>query len=274
MIWQRRTRREADAAAAGESSSTAVVCRQVTKEFGDGDSRVFALRGIDLDVHGGELTLLVGPSGCGKTTLISIIAGLLDPTAGTLNVLGEDLGRLRGGRLVDFRGHNVGFVFQQYNLLPALTAAENAAVPLIISGCPRREAIAKAREVLAALEMSDRADALPATLSGGQQQRVAIARALVHEPRLLVCDEPTAALDARSGRTVLELVKRVAVQADRAVIVVTHDNRIFDFGDRIVTMNDGRIESVKDQRNAGGTAEPASRGTLEARAWPFESGAP
>ena len=118
--------------------STAVVCRQVTKEFGDGDSRVFALRGIDLEVYGGELTLLVGPSGCGKTTLISIIAGLLDPTAGALEVLGEDLSRMRGGQLVDFRGENVGFVFQQYNLLPALTAAENAAVPLIIAGRPRR----------------------------------------------------------------------------------------------------------------------------------------
>jgi putative ABC transport system ATP-binding protein len=254
------------------SSSTAVVCRKVTKEFGDGDSRVFALRGIDLEVYGGELTLLVGPSGCGKTTLISIIAGLLDPSAGELEVLGEDLRRLKGGRLVGFRGVNVGFVFQQYNLLPALTAAENAAVPLIIAGRPRREAIAKAREVLAALEMSDRADALPATLSGGQQQRVAIARALVHEPRLLVCDEPTAALDARSGRTVLELVKRVAVQPHRAVIVVTHDNRIFDFGDRIVTMNDGRIESVNINKQQGAMRDHETRSALEPRAWPFESG--
>jgi putative ABC transport system ATP-binding protein len=273
--WHRATRNDSDDSnplATSQSSSTAVVCRKVTKEFGDGDSRVFALRGIDLEVYGGELTLLVGPSGCGKTTLISIIAGLLDPTAGDLQVLGEDLRRLKGGRLVDFRGVNVGFVFQQYNLLPALTAAENAAVPLIIAGRPRREAIAKARDVLAALEMSDRADALPATLSGGQQQRVAIARALVHEPRLLVCDEPTAALDARSGRTVLELVKRVAVQPHRAVIVVTHDNRIFDFGDRIVTMNDGRVDSVNVQREVGGMREQAPRNPLESRAWPFESG--
>jgi putative ABC transport system ATP-binding protein len=279
MIWRKTTqlrRPDGDSDDSGSvgllnGPSTAVVCRQVTKEFGDGDSRVFALRGIDLEVYGGELTLLVGPSGCGKTTLISIIAGLLDPTAGSLEVLGEDLSRMRGGQLVDFRGANVGFVFQQYNLLPALTAAENAAVPLIIAGRPRREAIAKARDILAALEMSDRADALPSTLSGGQQQRVAIARALVHEPRLLVCDEPTAALDARSGRTVLDLVKRVAVQPDRAVIVVTHDNRIFDFGDRIVTMNDGRIESVTDQKNAGGP-KSVPHSALEPRAWPFESG--
>ncbi len=250
------------------ASSAAVVCRQITKEFGDGDSRVFALRGIDLEVYCGELTLLVGPSGCGKTTLISIVAGLLDPTDGDLTVLGEDLRRLKGGRLVGFRGVNVGFVFQQYNLLPALTAAENAAVPLIIAGRPRREAIRRARDVLAALEMSDRADALPETLSGGQQQRVAIARALVHEPHLLVCDEPTAALDARSGRTVLELVKRVAVQPDRAVIVVTHDNRILEFGDRIVTMNDGRIDRVEVHKE--GNESPAPHETPVARGWPFE----
>ena len=223
----------------------AVCCQKITKAFGDGDSQVMALRGVDLEVYPDELTLLVGPSGCGKTTLISIIAGLLDPTDGEIKVLGEDLRRLRNGRLVQFRGKNIGFVFQQYNLLPALTAVENAAVPLIIAGRPRREAVAKARVVLEELDLGDRADALPAQLSGGQQQRVAIARALVHEPRLLVCDEPTAALDAHSGRIVMELVRRVAVQPDRAVIVVTHDNRVIDLGDRIVTMNDGRIEKVE-----------------------------
>ena len=225
----------------------AVCCKNITKAFGDGDSQVLALRGVDLEVFPDELTLLVGPSGCGKTTLISIIAGLLDPTDGQISVLGEDLRRLRNGRLVHFRGKNIGFVFQQYNLLPALTAVENAAVPLIIAGRPRREAVAKARTVLEELDLGDRADALPAQLSGGQQQRVAIARALVHEPRLLVCDEPTAALDAHSGRVVMELVRRVAVQPDRAVIVVTHDNRVFDLGDRIVSMNDGRIEKVESR---------------------------
>jgi putative ABC transport system ATP-binding protein len=229
----------------------AVCCKNITKAFGDGDSQVLALRGVDLEVYPDELTLLVGPSGCGKTTLISIIAGLLDPSDGQLSVLGEDLRRLRNGRLVQFRGKNIGFVFQQYNLLPALTAVENAAVPLIIAGRPRREAVAKARGVLEELDLGERADALPAQLSGGQQQRVAIARALVHEPRLLVCDEPTAALDAHSGRNVMQLVRRVAVQPDRAVIVVTHDNRVFDLGDRIVSMNDGRIEKVESR--SGGT---------------------
>jgi putative ABC transport system ATP-binding protein len=227
------------------SNGTAVVCRQVTKEFGDGDSKILALRGVDLEVYPGQLTLLVGPSGCGKTTLISIIAGLLDVTDGEITVLGEDLRRLKGRRLVQFRGERIGFVFQQYNLLPALTAAENAAVPLVIAGQPRRQAVARAAEVLDAVGLGDRINALHTQLSGGQQQRVAIARALVHDPHLLVCDEPTAALDAHSGRNVLELLRKVAVQPDRAVIVVTHDNRVFGFGDRIVYMSDGRIEKVE-----------------------------
>jgi putative ABC transport system ATP-binding protein len=234
----------------GNGTGLAVVCRQVTKDFGDGDSRVQALRGVDLQVHPGELTLLVGPSGCGKTTLISIIAGLLDPTAGDIQVLGEDLRHLSGRRLVQFRGANVGFVFQQYNLLPALTAAENAAVPLIIGGHRRREAVARARAVLAELNMADKADALPSQLSGGQQQRVAIARALVHEPRLLVCDEPTAALDHETGLSVMGLLRETAVRPDRAVLVVTHDNRVFPFGDRIAHMDDGRIVQVEERPGA------------------------
>jgi putative ABC transport system ATP-binding protein len=226
----------------------AVSCRGVTKVFGDGDSRTLALRGVDVDVYPGQLTLLVGPSGCGKTTLISIIAGLLDPTDGDISVLGEDLAHLKGRRLVQFRGKNIGFVFQQYNLLPALTAAENVAVPLLIAGRPRREAVDKAVEVLEAVGLGDKVKSLPAQLSGGQQQRVAIARALVHDPHLLVCDEPTAALDAQSGRTVMELIRRRVVRPDRAVIVVSHDNRVFDFGDRIIYMSDGRVERVESVR--------------------------
>jgi putative ABC transport system ATP-binding protein len=225
----------------------AVRCRGLTKAFGDGDSKVMALRGVDMDVFSGQMTLLVGPSGCGKTTLISVIAGLLDPTDGDVMVLGEDLRRLRGTRLVDFRGHNIGFVFQQYNLLPSLTAAENAAVPLLIAGRPRREAVARASEVLHSVGLHDKVNALPSQLSGGQQQRVAIARALVHEPRLLVCDEPTAALDAQSGQTVMGLLRKVAVQPGRAVIVVTHDNRIFGFGDRSVYMSDGHVERLENK---------------------------
>jgi putative ABC transport system ATP-binding protein len=239
--------REPDEQVAGP----AVVRQGVTKEFGAGEVRTLALRGVDLEVRPGEMTLLVGPSGCGKTTLISIIAGLLNPTAGEVAVLGKDLGQLSSRALGRFRQKHIGFVFQQYNLLPALTAAENAAVPLIIAGQPRRQALATAAEVLQAVGLGDRAGALPAHLSGGQQQRVAIARALVHEPRLLVCDEPTAALDAGSGRTVMELLRRVAVQPGRAVIVVTHDNRVFGFGDRVVTMSDGRVERVEEHAGPG-----------------------
>ncbi len=232
-------------AAAPDSGRAAVVVRQLTKAFGDGDNRLLALKDITVEVRAGELTLLVGPSGCGKTTLISIVAGLLDPTAGHVVVLGEDLAEMSGSRLVKFRGEKIGFVFQQYNLLPSLTAAENAAVPLLIAGRPRREAVAAAKQVLESVGLGNRVNSYPNTLSGGQQQRVAIARALVHNPHLLVCDEPTAALDAHSGRTVMELLKQVALQSDRAVIVVTHDNRVFDFGDRIIHMSDGEIEKVE-----------------------------
>jgi putative ABC transport system ATP-binding protein len=236
---------DSNSAEAPPHDHAVVTCRGVTKQFGAGEAAVMALRGIDLDVYAGQMTLLVGESGCGKTTLISVIAGLLDATNGELTVLDKDLRTLRGTGLVNFRGKNIGFVFQQYNLLPALTAAENTAVPLIIAGVNRREAVARSSKILQMVGLGNRLNSLPSQLSGGQQQRVAIARALVHEPKLLVCDEPTAALDAASGQMVMELLKRVAVQPGRAVIVVTHDNRVFDFGDRIVHMNDGRIQRVE-----------------------------
>lgn len=223
----------------------AIRVRGVTKEFGTGGAVARALRGVDLDVPYGEMLMLVGPSGCGKTTLVSIIAGTLEPTAGDVVVLGHDLVAMTNGAKVRFRRENVGFVFQAYNLLPALTAAENAAVPLLIAGWRRRDAVEKAADVLAALGLGDRLVNLPAELSGGQQQRVAIARALVHDPRLLVCDEPTSALDAENGRITMELIERIAVQPDRAVIVVTHDARVYSFADRIASMEDGRIEAVE-----------------------------
>lgn len=234
-----------------EDGDIAISCRGIVKDFGAGDTKVRALHGIDVDVFSSELTLLVGPSGCGKTTLISIIAGLLDPTEGDLELFGIPLQELRGRKLVEFRAQSVGFVFQQYNLLPALTATENVAVPLLIQGWKRSEALKSARAALEAVDLGSRANQYSNQLSGGQQQRVAIARALVHQPRLLVCDEPTAALDAGSGQRVMELLKKVAVQPGRAVIVVTHDDRVFRYGDRTIAMADGRVVLVSDDAVTG-----------------------
>lgn len=238
-----------------EIPEPAVSCRGVTKTYGTGEETVHALRGVDLEVRTGELLMLVGPSGCGKTTLISIVAGILDQDAGGVQVYGRDVKAMRPREKAQFRGRTVGFVFQQYNLLPALTAVENVAVPLLIQRVPRPDALAAAQRALEAVELQASARQFPNQLSGGQQQRVAIARALVHQPRLLVCDEPTAALDAQSGQVVMELLKRVAVQPGRAVIVVTHDDRVFAYGDRTIRMADGRVVAVTNRRdlNLGGT---------------------
>jgi putative ABC transport system ATP-binding protein len=229
------------AAVPAVDSSLAVSCRDVRKHFGRGETRVDALRGVEFDARLGELSFLVGPSGCGKTTLISVIAGLLDRDAGELSVLGRRMDDLSASGRVLFRRDNIGFVFQQYNLLPALTAAENVAVPLLAAGMRRRAALARSAALLEQLGLQSRLDALPATLSGGQQQRVAIARSLVHEPRLVVCDEPTAALDHDSGDAVMGLLASNAVRPERAVIVVTHDARVFHYADAIAHMDDGRI---------------------------------
>ena len=192
----------------------------------------------------GELTLLVGPSGCGKTTLISILAGTLEPTSGEVVGVGRRPGRLSKREKGRFRAQNVGFVFQQFNLLPSLTAAENVAVPLVINGSSKAHGRgACERSSAIRWGWANRAGSLPSQLSGGQQQRVAIARALVHKPRLLVCDEPTSAIDARTGHAIMTLIREVALQPDRVTVVVTHDQRVYDFADRIVTLEDGRVAS-------------------------------
>jgi putative ABC transport system ATP-binding protein len=229
----------------------AVTCEGITKWFGEGDAKVQALRGLDLNIGMGELAMLVGPSGCGKTTLISIIAGLLDATEGGLEVLGTRPTVLSQREQILFRRKNLGFVFQQFNLLPTLTAAENVAVPLFVAGHDRRQAVEQASDLLDELGLGDRLSYLPSNLSGGQQQRVAIARALIHNPQLIVCDEPTSALDAKTGHMVMEMFSEVAVRPDRAVIVVTHDSRIFEFADTITHMEDGRAVSVENGRGIG-----------------------
>jgi putative ABC transport system ATP-binding protein len=230
-----------------DAGGVAVRVRGVTKHFGAGDQRVMALRGVDWDVHRGEMSLIVGPSGCGKTTLLSVIAGILEVDDGAITIFGQEVTAMRDRAKTRFRARNIGFVFQQYNLLPALTAAENAAIPLVIAGWKRRAAVDRASAVLDSLGMGKKIGSLPGQLSGGQQQRVAIARALVHEPSLLVCDEPTAALDHETGITVMELLRETAVRPDRAVVVVTHDNRVFDYGERIAHMDDGRIVEVQEK---------------------------
>ena len=228
-------------------SALAVSCVAIRKSFGEGDAAVEVLRGVDFEAIQGELTFLVGPSGCGKTTLISVIAGLLDKSAGRVELLGQDFETLTPQQKIVFRRDNLGFVYQQFNLLPALTAAENAAVPLLVAGIPRAKAVDRAKELLVKLGLEHRLDALPAKLSGGQQQRVTLARALVHEPRLIVCDEPTAALDHATGEAVMELLAEHAVRPERAVIVVTHDNRVFHYADRIAHMDDGRIVNTESR---------------------------
>jgi len=230
----------------------AVECRNLVKVYNANGNKVMALRGVDLTVKTGELMMLVGPSGCGKTTLISVVAGILDHEEGECVVFGNDFMKMRGADRTRWRGQNIGFVFQAFNLLPTLTAAENAAVPLLINGVPRREAMERAEEALRRVSLHDRMKSLPKHLSGGQQQRVAIARALVHSPKLIVCDEPTSALDHDTGHRVMELLKEVAVGPGRALLIVTHDSRIFEFADRIAKMDDGRVVSVNDGQQYAG----------------------
>jgi putative ABC transport system ATP-binding protein len=225
----------------------AVRIRGLAKHFGRGEQRVDALRGVDWDIYAGQMTLIVGPSGCGKTTLLSVMAGILNCDRGAVAIFGRELTTMSDHERTGFRAQYIGFVFQQFNLLPALSAAENAAIPLVIAGWSKRRAVRRAGEVLASLGMSEKLQSLPGQLSGGQMQRVAIARALVHEPRLLVCDEPTSALDHETGITVMELLRSSAVRPDRALVVVTHDNRVFDFGDRIAHMDDGLIARIEER---------------------------
>jgi len=225
---------------------SAVIARNIDMAFGQNGLSTQVLFDVNLEVARGELTMLVGPSGCGKTTLLSILSGTLRPTAGEVEVMGNVITRMKDAQKVILRRRRIGFIFQQYNLLPALTAAENAAMALVADGMPLKTAADRARVVLETLGMGPHIDKLPRQLSGGQQQRVAIARAIVHEPDLVVCDEPTAALDAGTGRQVMELLKAAAGGPGRAVLVVTHDNRIYRYADRIVAMEDGRI--VGDSR--------------------------
>ena len=222
-------------------SDAAIAVRNISKTYAQGEAAMRALDGVDLDVHRGELMLLMGPSGSGKTTLLSIMGCILRPSSGTICLLGRDVSGLGERELPHVRLDHIGFVFQGFNLFPALTAVANVALALDLKGVPRKEAARRAAALLEQVGLAAKRDTYPADLSGGQKQRVAIARAIAGEPSIILADEPTAALDTRSAHLVMELLGRLARERDRAVVIVTHDSRMLGYADRRVHIEDGRI---------------------------------
>ncbi|MFN4894752.1 MAG: ABC transporter ATP-binding protein [Pseudomonadota bacterium] len=226
------------------SSEIAIRCRALKKSYYSKSTETVALRGVDVEIPTGELFMLVGPSGCGKTTLISVIAGILNYDSGECSIYGTNLQAMSDSDRTQYRGRNIGFVFQSYNLIPSLTTCENVSIPLLLQGIERPLALKRSQEVLTRVGLSDKHQALPTELSGGQQQRVAIARALVHNPKLIVCDEPTSALDHATGAEIMELFRQEALSGQRTLVIVTHDSRIFHYADRIGVMDDGLVTKV------------------------------
>jgi putative ABC transport system ATP-binding protein len=229
-------------------ATVAIEARGVHNWFGEGEARTHAVQGVSFDALFGEILYVVGPSGSGKTTMLSMISGILRPDEGSVRIDGTDIWSLSNDALADFRLHKIGFVFQDFHLFPRLTTAENVAVPLILQERPWDEAIAEARRDLGVVGLSHRAELPPVKLSGGEQQRVAIARALVSRPEILILDEPTASLDGDTGRNILDFVRREILSPRRCIIIVTHDSRIYDFADRIVQMEDGRLKSIEREK--------------------------
>jgi putative ABC transport system ATP-binding protein len=227
-------------------TQTMIEANEIRMALGEGAGRVEALKGIDLSLAGGELTLLMGPSGSGKTTLLSVLGCMLSPTSGSVNISGRAITGLDGEELAQVRRQNIGFVFQSYHLFPTLTAAENVRLALDVRGDRSPEARAKANQALATVGLAHKADAFPRALSGGEQQRVAVARAIVGDPSVVLADEPTAALDSENGQAVMVVLAEIAKDPSRAMFIVTHDPRIMPFADRILRIEDGRI--VDDQR--------------------------
>lgn len=215
--------------------------RNVAKTYRSGATAVRVLDGINLQFHAGELVLLEGPSGSGKTTLLSILGCILRPTSGSVLIRSREVGSVPEPQLPALRLEHIGFVFQSFNLLPALSACENVRMPLALKRVSKREAERRAAELLETVGLSSKMGALPRDLSGGEKQRVAIARALITGPDLLLADEPTAALDWTVGRMVMHLLRDCSRQRDRAVVVVSHDPRLTEFADRIVYLQDGRL---------------------------------
>jgi putative ABC transport system ATP-binding protein len=226
----------------------AIRVRGVSKVYAEGAARVTALEGVDLDLYKGELLFLMGPSGSGKTTLLSIMGCILRSTSGSLQVAGQEITGLSERELPRVRLNHIGFVFQAFNLFPTLTAVENVEVALELKGIRGSIARTQALGLLEQVHLEGKASAYPADLSGGQKQRVALARALAGNPEILLADEPTAALDSHTGRSVLELMRQLAHEQNRAVAVVTHDSRIADLGDRVIRIEDGAVSSIKSLR--------------------------
>ncbi|HYB91167.1 MAG TPA: ABC transporter ATP-binding protein [Candidatus Binataceae bacterium] len=219
----------------------AIVADKLTKWFGQDDVRTYAVREVSFEANWGEMLYIVGPSGSGKTTLLSLISGILRPNAGSVRIDSRDLWSLSDNEIADFRLNTIGFVFQDYHLFPRLTTAENVAIPLVLKRRTWGEALRAAARYLDVVGLGDKAALPPTKLSGGEQQRVAIARAIVHQPEILVFDEPTASLDGETGRRIVSFVKTDILTPQRCIVMVTHDNRIFEYSDRIMTMEDGRI---------------------------------
>ena len=229
----------------------AIEARDLSKWFGEGETRTNAVQNVAFDAHFQEMLFIVGPSGSGKTTLLSIISGILRPNQGTVKIKDQDIWSLSADKLADMRLNTVGFVFQDFHLFPKLTTVENVAVPLILKRRKWDEAIKEALQALEKVGLAQRAGLSPQKLSGGEQQRVAIARAIVSQPDILVLDEPTASLDGDTGRKIVEFVKRDVLNEKRCIIIVTHDDRISEFADRMVKMEDGKlIEIEKGQGHA------------------------
>jgi len=226
---------------------SAISVRELTKKYEEGSAGTLALRGIDLDVHPGELLLLMGPSGSGKTTLLSIMGCILTATSGSVRVAGKEVVGMREKDLPGIRLQHIGFVFQGFNLFPTLTAGENVELMLDLKKISGAKAKGRAQELLEQVGLANKYSSFPADLSGGQKQRVAIARALAGDPQIILADEPTAALDSHTGRTVMEMMSGLAHKRDRAVVIVSHDSRVVSFADRIVRIEDGAVAAPEQE---------------------------
>jgi putative ABC transport system ATP-binding protein len=230
--------------------TVAIRAEGLSKYFGHGDVKTYAVRDVSFEARFHEMLYIVGPSGSGKTTLLSIISGILRPDAGKVFVENTDVWSLKENALADFRLHRIGFVFQDFHLFPNLTTVENVAIPLVLKRCEWSRAIREGRKYLDVVGLGARADLNPTRLSGGEQQRVAIARALASGPELMILDEPTASLDGDTGKKIVEFVKREVLSEHRCIVVVTHDDRIYEYADRILHMEDGRLLEGKGKSDA------------------------